>query len=272
MRLGVKEARTLRAARLAETGQLVPKGRSSRQSPPAGPIAPAGVAPVPAVAPEVTTAVEPTSVVEKSTSEAKAHSVGRGSPTPPVAGPQVSSDGLGPGLETCGLLEGGVMRPAPNEAVGPKSEVEKPTSEANGDELAPGGSPPQPPFGHLLPGGEKGMPVAPAERTDQCDAEHLSPSPNLSHWERSPQDVGGEGRGEVRGAVEKSTSEAKVAAPDPVQPAQVSAVSAQCDPPTLVPGLPHLRTPWRKAARDLKPRPPEQRPVEPPSAYGPRDG
>jgi hypothetical protein len=43
--------------------------------------------------------------------------VGRGSPTPPSAGPEVSPVGLGPGVETSGLPEGGVMRPAPNNGV-----------------------------------------------------------------------------------------------------------------------------------------------------------
>jgi hypothetical protein len=40
--------------------------------------------------------------------------VGRGSLTPPLKGPEVSAVGVSPGLETSGLPEGGVVRPAPN--------------------------------------------------------------------------------------------------------------------------------------------------------------
>ena len=67
--------------------------------------------------------------------------------------------------------------------------------------------PPHPPFGHLLPGGEKGTVPAPAERVD-CRGEP----------ERSPSPHRGEGRGEGVRAVASSEESPSSPAMSPVGP------------------------------------------------------
>jgi hypothetical protein len=51
--------------------------------------------------------------------DADGRAAGRGSQTPPLKGPEDPAVGVSPGLETSGLPEGGVVRPAPNKGPTP---------------------------------------------------------------------------------------------------------------------------------------------------------
>jgi hypothetical protein len=265
MRIGVNQVRALRAARLAESGQPVQGARASRAPRANGPVAPSAVAPegVPANAPAVTT------------------SVGRGSPTPPSAGPEVSPLGASPGLETCGHPKGGVGRPAPNEGVAPEeapavapqvttrvestSEVEKPTSEANVDTVGRG-SPTPPSAGPEVSADGLG---AGLEACGLPEGGVMRPAPNEAQAdvEKSTSEAN-----EAQADVEESTSEAKLAAPVRVPPVSLGDAAPRCDQPALVPGLPHRPPPSAEPARNLNPCPPAERPAVAWDAYRPRDG
>src|SRR5438045_6013132 len=79
-----------------------------------------------------------------------------------------------------GVLQGGAA-PGGHQTSGPRiSDTPRwrPPGQGGGPATAPGGSPPHPPFGHLLPAGEKGTVCDSAQQADLRRANRRSPSPH----------------------------------------------------------------------------------------------
>jgi hypothetical protein len=154
MRVGLKEARELRAARLAESDQVGGR-RGTRRA--AKPEPTGGVAPEPVVAlgPVGTGVIEATPHTdgEELASEPK-ESVRRGSLTPPSARPEVSTLSVGPAGETCGPSDGGVWRPAPNDEPKLEELASEPKDSVRRGSLTPPSARPEVSTLSFGPGGE----------------------------------------------------------------------------------------------------------------------